>query len=223
MKEISYNSINDRIITEILRGKEEINLQKKIDKEEKEDKAGSFNKLVGNLTAMTLRKYITNIINYYGWNFKVSNTNAFIKGCPIEWDLIILRNNADDINKTNVFALDDVVMLFEFKTSGLRKNQYVNIDKTFEKQYKYIEGFREKGKDVVFAYTTFAESIEYYKGTKEYFDKMNNRNNTAFAFLEYYSLYNYDKKSYIEECPNFEKFLYELFFVKEQKKKKKSK
>ena len=59
------NPINDRIVDEILKGKQEINYDKKICKDD-ENLKGSFNKVIGNLTSMTLRKYIINIINYYG-------------------------------------------------------------------------------------------------------------------------------------------------------------
>lgn len=205
---IKYNPINDRIIDEILRGKEEINFEKQIVKDD-EELTGSFNKLVGNLTAMTLRKYILNIINYHGLNLKVSNSNAFIKGCPIEWDLIILKSNAEDINNTNVFQLDDVVAVFEFKTSGLMKNQYLEIDKTFENQFSYINYFKKNyNKQIPFGYITFAESEEWFLGTKEYFDKMNNKTDTVFVFLEYDLLVKNDEKHYIEECNDFEKYLY---------------
>ena len=211
MANIKFNPINDRIIDEILRGKEEINFEKQIVKDD-EELTGSFNKLVGNLTAMTLRKYILNIINYHGLNLKVSNSNAFIKGCPIEWDLIILKSNAEDINNTNVFDINDCVCLLEFKTSGLMPNQYKNIDNTFKTQFNHLYALRKTAKkNIPFGYITFAESIDYYEGTLKYFDDMNGLNNTAFAFLDYQELALKDKKKYIDECNDFEKYLFDLF------------
>lgn len=122
------NPINGRIVSEILKGKQEINYDKELRKDD-ENLKGNFNKVIGNLTSMTLRKYITNIINYHGLNFKVSNVNFFIKGCPTEWDLIILNENAKDVNNTNVFEVEEVVVVLEFKTSGLSLDQYNNIEK----------------------------------------------------------------------------------------------
>ena len=122
------NPINDRIVNEILKGKQEINYNKEIRKDD-ENLKGNFNKVIGNLTSMTLRKYIINIINYYGLNFKVSNVNSFIKGCPTEWDLIILNEKAKDVNDTNVFEAEEVITVLEFKTSGLLLDQYKNIEK----------------------------------------------------------------------------------------------
>ncbi len=211
MSKIKFNPINDRIINEILEGKKNINYAKEIVKDD-ENLSGSFNKLVGNLTAMTLRKYISNIINYHGLNYKVSNTNAFVKGCPIEWDLIILKSTAEDINNTNVFNVDDCVCLLEFKTSGLMTNQYKHIDETFKNQFNYLHLFRKQTqKSIPFGYITFAESIEYYTGTKNFFDKQNNLHNTVFAFLDYDNLARDNKKVYIEECNDFEDYLYNLF------------
>lgn len=210
MANIKFNPINDRIIDEIIKGKESINFEKRLIKDD-ENLKGSFNKLVGNLTTMTLRKYISNIINYHGLNYKVSNSNAFVKGCPIEWDLIILKSNAEDINNTNVFDINDCECLLEFKTSGLMPNQYENIDKTFKTQFNHLYALRKTAKkNIPFGYITFAESIEYYEGTLKYFDDMNGLNNTAFAFLDYQELALKDKKKYIDECNDFEKYLFDL-------------
>lgn len=211
MANIKFNPINDRIIDEIIKGKESINFEKRLIKDD-ENLKGSFNKLVGNLTAMTLRKYISNIINYHGLTYKVSNSNAFVKGCPIEWDLIILKSNAEDINNTNVFDINDCVCLLEFKTSGLMPNQYKNIDNTFKTQFNHLYSLRKTAKkNIPFGYITFAESIDYYEGTLKYFDDMNGLNNTAFAFLDYQELALKDKKKYIDECNDFEKYLFDLF------------
>lgn len=210
MANIKFNPINDRIIDEIIKGKESINFEKRLIKDD-ENLKGSFNKLVGNLTTMTLRKYISNIINYHGLNYKVSNSNAFVKGCPVEWDLIILKSNAEDINNTNVFDINDCECLLEFKTSGLMPNQYENIDKTFKTQFNHLYALRKTAKkNIPFGYITFAESIEYYEGTLKYFDDMNGLNNTAFAFLDYQELALKDKKKYIDECNDFEKYLFDL-------------
>ena len=39
---------------------------------------------------------------------------------------------------------------------------------------------------------------------------MNGLNNTAFAFLDYQELALKDKKKYIDECNDFEKYLFDL-------------
>ncbi len=210
MIKIKFNPINDRIIDEIIKEKESVNFDKKLIKDD-ENLSGSFNKLVGNLTAMTLRKYISNIINYHGLNYKVSNSNAFVKGCPIEWDLIILKSSAEDINNTNVFDARDCICLLEFKTSGLMPNQFKDINKTFNTQFSHLYALRKIAKrNIPFGYVTFAESIEYYDKNLKYFDNMNGLNNTAFAFLDYQELALNDEKKYIDVCNDFERYLFDL-------------
>lgn len=205
-----YNPINDRIIDDILMARSEIESEKQICSKD-EFLKGSFNKKIGNLTAMTFRRYISNILNYHGLNFKVSNSNAFIRGCPIEWDLIILKSNAEDINNTNVFDVHDVVAVLEFKTSGLTIQQYKDMDASFINQFNYLNYFKkEYNISIPFGYISLSESVEFFQGTKKYFDEHNNKKNTAFVFLDWTLLYNKDEKRYIEECNDFEKFIFDL-------------
>jgi len=73
-------------------------------------------KISGNILAHTLRKYIKDIVNP---QYQVSVVNSYIKGCKIEWDLLILKNTVseDEINY-NIYYPENVVCALEFKTSG---------------------------------------------------------------------------------------------------------
>lgn len=215
MSKISINPINDRIVTEILKGKAEINYTKQMTKDN-EDTKNSYNKVIGNLNTMTLKKYITNIINYHSLGYSVSDANAFVYGCPVEWDLIIVKQNA--VGANNVYKVEDVVALVEFKMSGLVDKQYKNIENTFYKQFKYIEDMHNKTKDriIPFCYITFAETPKYFAKTKEYFDKMNGISNTAFAFIDYSKLKGSGRKNYFPECNDFEAYLYNILNVSEK-------
>ena len=120
-----------------------------------------------------------------------------------------LHNWLKTVNNTNVFEVEEVFAVLEFKTSGLLLDQYNNIEKTFELQFNYLNYFnKEYSKKITFAYVTFAESEEYFARTKKYFDLKNNKLNTAFAFLEYDLLIKKDEKHYINECLDFEKFIF---------------
>lgn len=208
MNKVSLNPINDHIVKEILKGKEEINYTQQMVKDN-EDLKGSFNKIIGNLNTMTLKKYIINIIKYHGLGYDVSEANAFVSGCPVEWDLIIVKENA--IGNNNVYKVEDVVALVEFKMSGLVASQYKNIGNTFRTQFSYLADIRNKtGRMIPFCYITFAETPKYFTRTKEYFDKMNGLNNTAFAFIDYSKLTGSDEKRYFTECNDFEAYLYKI-------------
>lgn len=211
MNKTPINPINNRIVTEILNGKEEINYTKQMTKDN-EDLKGSYNKIIGNLNAMTLRKYIINIINYHGLGYGVSEVNAFVSGCPVEWDLIIVKENA--ISKNNVYKAEDVAALVEFKMSGLTGPQFKNIKQIFHTQFNYLTDIRSRANRMIpFCYITFAETPSYFTKTKEYFDEMNGINDTAFAFINYSTLQNSDKKDFFDECNDFESFLYGIISI----------
>ncbi len=67
----------------------------------------------------------------------------------------------------------------------------------------------ETNHKIPFVYITFSTVKDWFDDTKIYFDKQNKMNNTAFAFLDDRQL---DRGiiSYIDECYNFEKFLFDL-------------
>lgn len=184
------------------------NLIQEIKKEYGWDKIGGcYNKSTGNVIASILRKYIK---KYCNKKYKVSNVNSYIEGCPIEWDLIILKKDAVD-NYINTYRLDDCVCLIEFKTSGLWAYQVKQIDKTFDLHFKYLYNFREKlGRSIPFAYITYSETISYYEETKKYFDKMNGINNTTFMFKKYNSSKNNQNYDFEVGYSDFEKYIMDL-------------
>lgn len=209
-------NVENRIVSEILKGKESINYDKEINKDD-ENMPGSYAKIVGNLNTMTLRKYISSILNYYGLDFKVSNCNAFIKGCPIEWDLLVLKDTAIDINNTNVFNPDDVICVFEFKTSGLMRTTFNNIEDAFKRQFEWIKKFRKDvNRKIPFGYISFSESYsrkrDIYDGIIEYFERINNLKNIVYVFLDYDSLAKNEIK-YINKDNDFEEYLLNLINI----------
>lgn len=206
--------ITKRIAEEILKARKDINFRKEIIKED-ENVRGSFNKIIGNIVASTFRKYISYILNYYGYDYRVSNVNAFIKDYPTEWDLIILKNDAIETN-TNVYNANDVVAVIEFKTSGLADK---DIAKQFDNQFSNIKNIFNKNESdhqIVFGYITFAETPTLYEDTKKYFDSNNNQINTTFVFTNFNKIQNkeditFDECVYNEEDnSNFEEYLLKL-------------
>ena len=200
--------ITERIAEEILKAKQEINFEKA---KKKDEVKGSYNKVIGNVVASTFRKYISYILNYYGYDYKVSNVNAYIKGYPTEWDLIILKSDAKERN-TNVYDADDVVAVIEFKTSGLTDN---DIDSQFNKHFTNLNNIYDKTTNrIPFLYITFSETKKLYERTKEYFDDNNNKKDTTFVFVNYDRLNNLNSTHYkdcmYDENNNFEDYLLNL-------------
>lgn len=209
-KEIS--DINKRIVGEIVPKINEISAIKE-SWQKINEKFG--NKLLGNVISRTLRRYMINISNYYNWNCKISECDSFIEGCPIEWDLLVLKKNAIS-DGSNIYQLSDVLYAVEFKTSGTVDPDYKNhtreefFDDKFGKHFRYLRRIEhETNHKIPFVYITFSTVKDWFDDTKIYFDKQNKMNNTAFAFLDDRQL---DRGiiSYIDECYNFEKFLFDL-------------
>ena len=204
-------SINERIIEEILPQIRNINENKL---KYKENSLTYGSKLLGNVIAATIKKNIENIINYYGLDYSVSLNNSFIGYCPIEWDLIIYRKGL--LPDNNIIPESEVVAVIEFKTSGTIDVKYKERTKqeflslTFDKQFQFIKNLESKDNHKVnFGYITFSTDIDWFKATKEYFDKQNGISNTAFAFIDDYEM---EKGQIVavEGCDDFEKYIFNL-------------
>ena len=204
-------SINERIIDEILPQIRNIN-ENKIKYRESNLTYGS--KILGNVIATTIKKNIENIINYYGLNYSVSLNNSYIGYCPIEWDLIIYKKGL--LPDNNIIPESEVVAVIEFKTSGTidikykerTKQEFLSI--TFDKAFQFIKELELRtNRKINFGYITFSTDIDWFLATKEYFDKQNDIDGTAFAFLDDKAL----EKGLVvavEGCDDFEKYIFNL-------------
>ena len=86
------------------------------DNEEKYlDKINKPYKVSGNIFSYFIKNKISTII---GNKYELSVVNSFIKGCNVEWDLLMIKNASVDERKYNIYLPEHVVCAFEFKTSG---------------------------------------------------------------------------------------------------------
>ena len=207
-------SINERIVDEILPQIKVIN-DNKLKYKQQNEKYGS--KLLGNVVATTLRKYIENIIKYYDLEYSVSLNNAFVDYYPIEWDLIICKKGL--IPETNVISVNDVVAIFEFKTSGTIDVQYKKrtkheyLDFTFGKRFEYVKQMEKDSKRrIIFGYITFSTDLSWFEETKEYFNENNQFDNTAFAFIDDNEMEKGNVVG-IKGCEDFERYLFGILNV----------
>lgn len=200
-------SINKRIIDEILPYITEIS-KNKLEYKNRNEKFG--NKMLDNVVANVIRKYIENFINYYNLNYSVSLGNSFISGIPTEWDLIICKKGL--LPDSNIIKSENVVAVIEFKSSGNVDTKYKEhtkqefLDKEYAKRFEYIHNIDNK---IIFAYISFSMDLDWYKSTRDYFDYMNNYQNTVFTFLDDKEL---DKGHIVavEGCEDFEKYIFNL-------------
>lgn len=163
-----------------------------------EVKGKNYKKLSGNIFAMIIKNHIEKILKDNNLKYKVSNNNAFIKGCPIEWDLIILKEDALD-KGLNIFESDDVVSVIELKSGGqpLGKDKITCLKDIYDDKFKQIDKIR-------FIYISYFDMTNSYNCLKEYFKEKNDNKNSVFTF---YSGNSYSTREYISECSNFEEFI----------------
>ena len=118
---------------------------------------------------------------------------------------MLVKKNAI-VNDYNVYKVEDVVTAIEFKTSGtidVRYNQRTKdefLQETFGKQFSYLTS-----KGITFAYITFSSDKDWFDST--YFDRMNNKQAMAFAFVNDKEL---AKGNIVRLCSDFDKYINEL-------------
>lgn len=204
---IEVSQINKRIVDEIIKGLSAID-----NNIISNDSKSNYKKIHGNLVATTLRKYILNIINYYGLNYKVSIGNSYLKGSPVEWDLLILKDSAMGINNTNIYNAGDCVCILEIKKSGIYNMG--DFQKNIKRQIDNINYIRKtENPNLKFGYISFEETPNYFKAAKNYFESLNEKTDNLFTFVKY--PYN-TKVEFIEGCEDFEKYIFNLLNKKDK-------
>lgn len=165
------------------------------------DESISCKKLSGNLFTMIVKKYIEKILKDHNLKYKISNNNSFIKGCSTEWDLIILKEEALDL-EINVFESKDVVGVIELKAGGqqLVKDKITDLKDLYDKKFEKINKIR-------FIYISYFDMNNSYSCIKDYFNSKNENKNSVFTF---YSGNSFFTRKYIPECNDFEKFICDI-------------
>lgn len=103
-------------------------------------------------------------------DLEVSPPNSYVDGCSLEFDLIILKKDAEKIDDLNIYNYKDVVAVLEIKKSGIYSKD------SFIKQRDTFDQFNKENK-IKYGYITFIESYDqYFTAAKDNFD-------SAFCFL----------------------------------------
>lgn len=128
------------------------------DEEEKYlDKINKPYKASGNIFSYFLRDKISKII---GKKYELSVVNSFIKGCNVEWDLLMVKNASGDEKKYNVYLPEHIVCAFEFKTSGAsRTKDSIEAIEYLEKEINDIELINKENKtNIKYCYISLCEN-----------------------------------------------------------------
>lgn len=131
------------------------------------DKIHSSYKISGNIFAHVIRKNIKNII---GDKYKISVVNSYIRGCNIEWDLLILKNNVTNEERDyNIYLPEHVECVVEFRSSVASRN----IDPVASKEYirKYISVLNKIDDNIKYLYVSLCEHRKNLEAMRREYDE----------------------------------------------------
>ena len=124
-------------------------------------------KFNGDVCCRILKHYIEREI---GRAFKIVSPNAYIKGHPVEFDLLIVRSKAQPGKYTNAYEPDDVRCVIEVKSKGLvgKKQELGDQIKRIKTAFRAAQKICPKG---TFVYFTFREAVPKRRGSIQYWKK----------------------------------------------------
>ena len=104
----------------------------------------SSSKLIGVIVAEVFKEQFTMVLEKYGFDkqYKISENNVYIVGCPIEFDFLVLKKSAEKIENLPVYSLSDVIAVLESKTYGVY-NLYKRGSDDLEKfdLYRFVKSY----------------------------------------------------------------------------------
>lgn len=122
-------------------------------KEGNEDKASKIaKKLKGAVAAELLRQEIAEQLSNAGKPFKVSNMNVYIWGSKYEYDLLVVKKDAQPYMGL-VYRPEDVVSTIECKAGGL-----FNLEEDSDRIARAANDAKEVNPDIRFGYITISEN-----------------------------------------------------------------
>lgn len=110
-------------------------------------------KLKGALATEVLRQELSNYFYQKGINVKVSAENSYIIGSKYEYDLILVKADAEPFSNLIYFP-EDVIAVVESKAGGL-----FNVDKETDNIAKAVNKAWELNKSIKFGYITLSENV----------------------------------------------------------------
>ena len=131
--------------------------------EGKSEQFKGYSKYKGKVANELLKDEVSNVLKKNSLPFKVSEINAFVAGSKFEYDLLILK---DDANSDNfAYKNEDVKAIIECKVNGL-----YDPEKNADSIAKAINEVRRLNKDVAFFYVTFSEVVPKKETSVHYWD-----------------------------------------------------
>lgn len=140
----------------------------------KDNNTRAWNKFIGNYFMRVIKIFLFDEISD---NYQVTEPNAYIKGFPIEYDLLIVRKDSNPEKYTHSFDPKDVYYGLELKLSGIyaRKENLRDKINNIKSNFDLI---KNRHSHIDFSYLVFSEvtnpkmkgSIDYLKENRAVFE-----------------------------------------------------
>jgi len=136
-------------------------IEEKIKKEKEgkpKEERRKWNKYYGDMCVRIFREFIMGEIPN---TYTLSSPNAYICGCPTEFDLLIINKDAKPIKYTNAYRIEDVRVGIEIKSRGVfgGRSDVNDVKKTIEKIKDNFDAVRDiyPNSRIDFVYLTYEE------------------------------------------------------------------
>lgn len=115
----------------------------------------THSKLSGVIAAEHFRQEIEMILRKYNAPYKISENNAYIQGCHIEFDFLLLKQDAEPLLSVPVYRVCDVAAILECKTNGIYEYKKSSLERLFQAYFEDLDGIRNR---IKIGYMTMSEN-----------------------------------------------------------------
>ena len=122
---------------------------------EKQRSGKVYGKLSGVVAAEHFRQEIETVLHKHSAPYKVSQNNAYIQGCHIEFDFLLLKQDAEPILNVPVYRACDVVAILECKTNGVYEYKESSLERLFRAYFEDLDGVENR---IKIGYMTMSEN-----------------------------------------------------------------
>lgn len=147
-----------------------------------------WSKFNGDATCRIILDYIEKHIDLN--SMKVAGPNAFIKGFPTEFDLLVVDSRAKPLHLTNAYEVAQVRVAIEVKTSGIFGSNLEDIDNNLKRIFDDFKGPYQNNSSLKLAYLAIREQVgvrensrNYVQITRETFGRVSSRISNVRTFI----------------------------------------
>lgn len=110
------------------------------DEFERHQRSKTRSKLSGAIVAEHFRQEMEKVLRKHNVPYKISQNNAYVQGSHIEFDFLLLKQDAEPILDVPVYRLCDVVAMLECKANGVYEYNKSSLERLFRAYFDNLDG-----------------------------------------------------------------------------------